>query len=61
MIPVEGSDSKVVALVGRKICIVDRETGKWGHVILIIGHVILIVGSCDTYSGGHVILIVGVM
>ena len=30
VIPVERSDSKLVALIGRKICIVDRETGEWG-------------------------------
>ena len=27
VVPVEGSPNKVMALIGRKICLVDRETG----------------------------------
>jgi len=27
VMPVEGSPNKVVALIGRKICLVDRKTG----------------------------------
>ena len=38
VVPVEGSD-KLVVLVGRKICLVDRETGLW-HTVSVLNNFI---------------------
>ena len=33
-IPCLDDDSKLVAVIGRSICLVDRESGEWRHMIL---------------------------